>query len=72
MLYGVTIFLLLDNLHVGAYQIAVLSLLVTMIIGYRLIQPVADRWSGSGEQPFVAPPVVGEHLAPVSVPIEPG
>jgi MFS transporter, UMF1 family len=72
MLYGVTIFLLLDSFHVGAYQTAVLSLLVTMIIGYRLIQPVSDNWSGSGEQPLVLPPILPEQLAEVPVPIEPG
>ena len=49
VLYGVTIFLLLDTLGVGAYQLAVLSLLVTMLIGYWLIRPVSDVWSGSGE-----------------------
>jgi UMF1 family MFS transporter len=69
LLYGATIFLLLDTFHVGAYQIAVLSLLVTMLIGYRLIQPVSDRWSGSGETIDIeAPP---ERLAPASAPIEP-
>jgi MFS transporter, UMF1 family len=69
LLYGATILLLLDTFHVGAYQIAVLSLLVTMLIGYRLIQPVSDNWSGSGETIDVeAPP---ERLAPASAPIEP-
>jgi MFS transporter, UMF1 family len=69
LLYGATIFLLLDTFRVGAYQIAVLSLLVTMLIGYRLIQPVSDNWSGSGETIDVeAPP---ERLAPASAPIEP-
>lgn len=68
LLYGVTLFLLLDTLKVGAYQLAVLTLLVTMVIGYRLIQPVSDRLSGPGEpdEP-VAPP---ERLAPASAPIE--
>jgi MFS transporter, UMF1 family len=69
MLYGVTIFLLLDRFGVGAYQVAVLSLLVTMVIGYRLIQPVSDRWSGSGETVAAAPPP--ERLAPSAAPIEP-
>ena len=68
MLYGVTIFLLLDRLAVGAYQIAVVSLLVTMLIGYRLIQPVSDQWIGSGETVVAAPP---ERLAPATAPIEP-
>ena len=39
LLYGATLFLLLDTLKVGAYQLAVLTLLVTMVIGYRLIRP---------------------------------
>jgi UMF1 family MFS transporter len=69
MLYGVTIFLLLDRLGVGAYQIAVISLLVTMVIGYRLIQPVSDKWSGSGEDVHATPPP--ERLAPSAAPIEP-
>jgi UMF1 family MFS transporter len=69
LLYGATIFLLLDALGVAAYQIAVLSLLVTMLIGYRLIRPVSDSWGGSGEGPAVfAPP---ERLAPAAAPIEP-
>ena len=34
---------------IGAYQLAVLSLLVTMLIGAWLIWPVSDRWAGSGE-----------------------
>jgi UMF1 family MFS transporter len=69
MLYGVTIFLFLDAFGVGAYQLAVLTLLVTMLIGYRLIQPVSDRWPGAHEEPeFVVPP---ERLAPSAAPIEP-
>ncbi len=69
MLYGVTLFVLLDTFKVGAYQLAVLTLLVTMVIGYRLIQPVSDTWAGSGEagEP-IAPP---ERLAPASAPLEP-
>ena len=46
-LYGVTVFLLFDTLGNGAYQVAVLTLLVTMVIGYLLIRPVSDHWSGS-------------------------
>ena len=49
LLYGLTIFLFLDTLGVGAYQIAVLSLLVTMLIGLWLMWPVRDDWAGSGE-----------------------
>ena len=49
LLYGALIFLLLDTLGNGAYQVAVLSLLVTMLIGLWLIWPVRDDWAGSGE-----------------------
>jgi MFS transporter, UMF1 family len=49
ILYGAIIFLLLDTIGNGAYQVAVLSLLVTMLIGLWLVWPVSDRWAGSGE-----------------------
>ena len=49
ILYGALIFLLLDTLGNGAYQVAVLSLLITMLIGLWLVWPVSDRWAGSGE-----------------------
>jgi UMF1 family MFS transporter len=48
-LYGVTVFLLFGTLGNGAYQVAVLTLLGTMIIGYVLIRPVSDRWAGSAD-----------------------
>jgi UMF1 family MFS transporter len=71
-LYGVTLFLLLDTFKVGAYQLAVLTLLVTMIIGYRLIKPVSDNWAGAGESDvFDGPDAPPERLAPASAPIEP-
>jgi UMF1 family MFS transporter len=66
LLYGAIVFLLLDGFHVGAYQVAVLSLLGTMIIGLWLVWPVSDRWAGSGE--IVAPP---ERLSPAAAPLEP-
>jgi MFS transporter, UMF1 family len=69
MLYGVILFTLLDTLKVGAYQLAVLTLLVTMLIGYRLIQPVSDHWGTAEEVPDV--PTPPERLAPASAPIEP-
>jgi UMF1 family MFS transporter len=68
LLYGLIILLLLDTLGNGAYQVAVLSLLVTMLIGMWLLAPVRDDWAGSGETPIVAPP---ERLAPATAPIEP-
>jgi MFS transporter, UMF1 family len=69
LLYGVTLFLLLDTLDVLAYQIAVVSLLVTMLIGAWLIRPVSDRWAGSGDVlPSAVPP---DRLAPATAPLEP-
>ncbi len=77
LLYGVIIFVLLDTAGNGAYQVGVLSLLVTMLIGLWLVWPVRDDWAGSGEVAKlpgeyemgpVSPP---EHLAPGLGPIEP-
>ncbi len=75
LLYGLIVFLLVDTLGNGAYQLAILSLLVTMVIGLWLIWPVSDRWTGSGEfdaagdHPHpIAPP---ERLIPANAPIEP-
>jgi len=60
---------ILDTLGVGAYQIAVLSLLVTMIIGLWLVWPVRDDWAGSGEVPGARPePPV--RLSPGAAPLE--
>jgi UMF1 family MFS transporter len=70
LLYGLTLFLFLDRLGNVAYQLAVLSLLVTMIIGVWLIWPVRDDWAGSEEVP-VKPVVPPERLAPATAPIEP-
>ena len=74
LLYGLTIALFLGPLGVGAYQVAVLSLLVTMVIGLWLVWPVRDDWPGSGEgsdgvsaRPRV-PPV---RLSPASAPLDP-
>jgi UMF1 family MFS transporter len=69
LLYGVILFLLVSSLGVGAYQVAVFSLLVTMLLGVWLVAPVSDRWSGSGEIPAAAPPP--ERLIPSAAPIEP-
>jgi UMF1 family MFS transporter len=70
--YGAVIFLLFDSLGTGAYQVAVLSLLATMVIGAWLILPVSDRWAGSGEMPHEhGRPPLPERLAPGSAPIEP-
>jgi MFS transporter, UMF1 family len=45
LLYSVIVFLLLDTLGNGAYQLALLSLLGTMLLGLWLIRPVSDRWA---------------------------
>jgi UMF1 family MFS transporter len=77
LLYGATIFALLGPLGIGAYQVAVLSLLVTMFIGLWLIWPVRDDWAGSGEvAPMLAGPGLAaaappERLLPGAGPIEP-
>ena len=70
LLYGATLFVLLERIGIGAYQVAVLSLLVTMVIGAWLVWPVRDDWAGSAELALepVAPP---ERLAPATAPIEP-
>ena len=49
LLYGLILFLFVDRLGIGAYQVAVLSLLVTMLIGVWLVWPVRDDWAGSPE-----------------------
>ena len=65
--YGLIILFLFDSLGVGAYQIAVMSLLVTMLIGAWLIRSVSDVWAGSGE----VVPALPERLAPATAPMEP-
>ncbi len=73
-LYGLILYLLLDSMGRGAYQVAVLTLLGTMLIGLWLIWPVRDDWAGSGETVLpesmgpVAPP---ERLSPAGGPLEP-
>jgi UMF1 family MFS transporter len=70
VLYGTMVFLLLDTLGVGAYQVAILSLIVTMLVGLSLVWPVSDRWAGSGE---VEEPTADEpppRLSPDRAPLE--
>jgi len=73
--YGGIILLLFDSLGVGAYQVAVVSLLVTMLIGAWLIRPVGDVWVGSGELAsagvVAGTPAPPERLAPATAPIKP-
>ena len=83
LLYGLIVFLFVDSLGNGAYQIAILSLLVTMGIGLWLVWPVSDRWHepGAGDDtdagptdapgPRVEPTTPPERLAPANAPIEP-
>ena len=71
LLYGLIIGLFLVEGQNGAYQLAVLSLLGTMLVGLWLLRGVSDRWEGSGELAageIVAPP---ERLAPAVAPLEP-
>ena len=68
LLYGVTLLLFFDTLGIGAYQLAVLTLLVTMLIGAWLLRPVRDNWDGAGEVDIHVPP---ERLAPAASPMEP-
>jgi UMF1 family MFS transporter len=68
LLYGFTLLLFFDALGVGAYQLAVLTLLGTMLLGAWILRPVSDRWAGSGEIDVKAPP---ERLAPMTAPLEP-
>jgi UMF1 family MFS transporter len=69
LLYGLIIGLFLVEGENGAYQLAVMSLLVTMLVGMWLLRGVGDRWSGSGEveADVVVPP---ERLLPAAAPIE--
>ena len=77
ILYGATIFLLLGPLGIAAYQVAVLSLLVTMVVGLWLVWPVRDDWAGSGElgallaEADLGPAAPPERLVPGSAPLEP-
>jgi UMF1 family MFS transporter len=68
LLYGFTLLLFFDALGVGAYQLAVVTLLGTMLLGAWILRPVSDRWTGSGEIDVKAPP---ERLAPMTAPMEP-
>ena len=72
LLYGALIFLLLDSLGTGAYQIAILSLIVTMLIGLWLVWPVSDRLGGlrrdRAAPGSAAPP---PRLSPDRAPLEP-
>ena len=49
LVFGLIVFLLFDSLGTLAYQVAILSLIVTMLVGLWLVWPVSDSWAGSGE-----------------------
>ncbi len=70
LLYGLILLWTFDTLGNGAYQLAVLSLLVTMLIGAWLIRPVSDEWSGSGELDDRATPPP-DRMAPGASSMEP-
>ena len=59
LLYGAIVFLFIDSLGNGAYQLAIGSLLVTMLIGVWLVWPVSDRLAGSEETPGAGGPDPG-------------
>jgi UMF1 family MFS transporter len=69
--YGIIVYLLVDSFGNGAYQVAVLSLIVTMLIGYWLIRPVSDRWGEPFADETAEPGAPPERMAPMSAPIEP-
>jgi hypothetical protein len=66
----VIVFLLLDSLGVGAYQVALLSLIVTMVVGLWLVWPVSDRWAGSGEVESATANEPPPRLSPDRAPLE--
>ena len=74
LLYGLIIFLFIDSFGNGAYQVAVLSLLVTMLIGLWLDLAGPRRLGRLGRvalPPGMGPIAPPERLAPAGGPIEP-
>ncbi|HSL32444.1 MAG TPA: MFS transporter [Candidatus Limnocylindrales bacterium] len=73
ILYGATIAIFLVEGENLAYQLAVMSLLGTMLVGLWLLRGVNDRWEGSGElgggAGDSAPPA--QRLTPATATIEP-
>jgi UMF1 family MFS transporter len=67
VLYAAIVFLLLDRLGNGAYQLAVLSLFGTMLVGLWLIWPVSDRWGSATTDDLIdeAVPPMGSGVAPI-------
>jgi UMF1 family MFS transporter len=71
ILYGATIALFLVEGENGAYQLAVLTLLGTMLVGLWLLRGVSDRGEGSGELAGDATATPPGRLAPAAASIEP-
>jgi UMF1 family MFS transporter len=72
ILYGATIAIFLVEGENLAYQLAVMSLLGTMLIGLWLLRGVNDRWEGSGEVGGGGgDPAPSERLTPATATIEP-
>jgi MFS transporter, UMF1 family len=46
LVYGLTLFLLFDSLGTGAYQVGIMTLLVTMLIGLFLVRGVPEKREG--------------------------
>ncbi len=71
LVYGLIVFFLVSPLGNGAYQLAVLSLFGTMLIGLWLVWPVRDDLPGRGEATAGDVPIPPERLAPGSGPLQP-
>ena len=70
VVYGTIVFLLFGSLGVGANQVAVMSLIDTMLIGLWLVWPVGDRWAGSGELDELRAKEPPPRLSPDHAPLE--
>jgi MFS transporter, UMF1 family len=46
MVYGLTLYLFFDSLGTGAYQLGILTLLITMLIGMWLVRGVPEKREG--------------------------
>lgn len=71
LIYGLIVFFLVAPLGNGAYQLAVLSLFGTMLIGLWLVWPVRDDLPGHGGAGARDVPVPPEHLAPGAGSLDP-
>jgi UMF1 family MFS transporter len=71
LIYGLIVFFLVAPLGNGAYQLAVLSLFGTMLIGLWLVWPVRDDLPGHGGAGARDVPMPPEHLAPGAGSIDP-